>query len=41
MSREKMRKAKARFEIQLAKDVKSNEKGFCKYVKYMRKTRKM
>ena len=39
--REAMRKAKAHLELNLARDVKDNKKGFFKYISSKRKTRKM
>ncbi|GAB0204443.1 mitochondrial enolase superfamily member 1 [Grus japonensis] len=38
-SREKVRKAKAQMELNLARDVKDNKKGFYKYIDNEKKTR--
>jgi len=39
-SRDDIRKAKNQMELNLAKDLKDNKKGFCKYVSNIPRTRK-
>ena len=39
MCRDKIRKAKAQMELNLARDVKNNKKGFYRYIGWRRQTK--